>query len=174
MGPGRNVGTPAWLTLEDQEQIWLKDRPSKNLLLATFVVGTVLLISLGVFAAVLPIDVGTGRTITAVVLLVVFVLTGGVYLVTRRREYVVTSQRVCEAVGLTSKEVTSIDLADLEDVAFEQSNWQTWLHIGSILFVAGDETAIRFDFLEDPQWVYERILDYVDAVDEAMADAGRD
>lgn len=170
----RDVSPPAWLTLEDQERIWLRARPSKNLLLATFVVGTVLLVTLGVAAAALPIDVETGRMITTVVLLAVFVLTGGVYLVTRRREYVVTSQRVCEAVGLTSPEVTSIDLADLQDVTFEQSNWQSWLHIGSVLFVTEDETAVRFDFIEDPRYVYEYVLGRADAEGEVGADAGRE
>lgn len=154
-----HVGSPEWLTLAPDEQVRIRARPSKNLLLVTFVVGAVLLFALGVVAAVFTIDVETGRLVSLVVLVFVFVLTGSVYLLTRRREYVVTSQRVCEAVGLTSKEVTSVDADDVRDVAVEQSGWQARFDIGSLRFVTDDGTTIRFAFVENPLAVYERALD---------------
>lgn len=153
------LGTPNWLTLDSDEQVRIQARPSKNLLLATFVIGTVLLLGVGVLAILADIDIMTGRLLSFVVLVVIMVMTGGVYLMTRRREYVVTSQQVYEAVGLLSKQVSAVDLDDVQDVTVEQSGWQGWLNVGDLRFVTEDGNAVQFAFIENPQRVYERTLE---------------
>lgn len=161
MGIADRLGPPEWLALDGDERIWVRARPSKNLLLATFVVGTVLLVGLGVVAATFAIDVETGRAVSFAVLLFVFLLTGGVYLVTRRREYVLTDRRACEAVGLFSKRVSAVDLEDVRDVFVEQSGWQAMLNIGTVRLVTDEET-LRFVLIENPRQVHQRLLESID------------
>lgn len=162
--PG-HLGTPDWLTLDNDESVRVHARPSKNLLLGALVIGTALLLGVGVLAILADIDIMTGRLLSFVVLLVIVVMTGSVYLVTRRREYVVTSRRVCEAVGLTSKRVSAVDLDEVADVSVEQSDWQGWLNVGSLRFVTDDGNAVRFALIENPQWVYERTLEVLESAD---------
>jgi len=165
MSASRHLGPPNWLTLDSGESLRVHARPSKNLLLATFVIGTALLLGVGVLAILADIDIMTGRLLTFVVLLLIMVMTGSVYLVTRRREYVVTSRRIYEAVGLTSKQVSAVDLDEVQDVAVEQSGWQGWLNVGSLRFVTDDGNAVRFALIENPQWVYERTLESLESAD---------
>lgn len=165
MSASGHLGPPDWLTLDSDESLRVRARPSKNLLLGTFVIGTALLLGVGVLAILADIDIMTGRLLSFVVLLVIVVMTGSVYLVTRRREYVVTSRRVCEAVGLLSKQVSAVDLDEVADVSVEQSDWQGWLNVGSLRFVTDDGNAVRFALVENPQWVYERTLESLESAD---------
>lgn len=157
------LDTPDWLTLDTDEVVRVRARPSKNLLLVTFVVGTILLLGVGVVAVLFDIDIMTGRLLSVAVLLVIMGMTGGVYLMTRRREYAVTSHRIYEAVGLISKEVSAVDLDDVDDLRLEQSNVQGWLSIGDIRVDTDDGTAVRFRSIGDPQLVYEHTLELLEA-----------
>lgn len=165
MSTPTHVSTPTWLTLDRGEQVWVRARPSNNLLLATFAVGTVLLVVFGVVAAVGDIGIGVGRLASFAILLFIFLLTGAVYLVTRRREYVVTSRRICEAVGLTSKEVSAVDADDVADVTVDQSTWQSWLGVGDLEFVTADGETVRFTAVENPHWIHERVRQSVEGAD---------
>lgn len=157
-----HVGTPDWLTLDTGEKVWVRARPSKNLLLVTFVIGTVLLLGVGLVALLFTVDVDTARTASFAILLFIFVLTAGMYLWTQRYEYVVTSHRICEAVGLASKHVSEVDLNQVREVTVEQSGWQRRLNIGELRFVTESDETVRFAFVENPQWTYERVLESVD------------
>lgn len=159
--PG-HVGTPSWLTLDADERVWLRAHPSKNLLLATLIVGTLLLIGLGVVAVLVDVGVATARRMSSVVLVFVFVLTAVVYLLTRSNEYVVTSHRICEAVGLTSKVVETVELADVDEVTVTQSRWQSWLNVGTLEFVGDGGVTIRFTLVEDPQGTRDRIVEAIE------------
>lgn len=165
--PGQ-LGPPYWLTLENDESVRVRARPSKNLLLATFAIGTVLLLGVGILAIFMDIDIMTGRLLTVVVLTVIMVMTGGVYLVTRRHEYVVTNRRICEGTGLTSKQVSAVDLDEVNDVDVQQSGWQGWLNIGTMRFVTDDGHTVRFALIENPQWVYERTVESLETVDRTL------
>lgn len=159
--PGR-IDAPDWLTLDADEQVRVRARPSKNLLLVTFVVGTALLLGVGVVAVLFDIDIMTGRLLSVAVLLVIMLMTGGVYLLTRRLEYVVTNHRIYEAVGLTSKEASAVDLDDVNDLHLEQSNVQGWLSVGDIRVETDDGTAVRFRSIGNPQLVYEHTLELLE------------
>lgn len=158
--PG-HVGTPDWLTLKTDERVRLRARPSKNLLLATLVFGTVLLVGVGVVAILVDVDVDDARRLSSLVLVSVFVLTGAVYLFNRRHEYVVTSHRVCAAAGLTSTEVTTVDLDDVDEVTVEQTGWQALLDVGTLEFVTSETDTLRFSFVENPQWARDRALESI-------------
>lgn len=163
--PG-HVSTPGWLTLDADERVWMRARPSKNLLLATLVLGTALLVGVGVVAILVDVDVVVARRLSSLVLVFVFVLTGAVYLLNRRHEYVVTSHRVCEAVGLTSTEVTTVDLADVDEVTVEQTGWQALLNVGTLEFDTSGADSLRFSFVENPQWARDRALASVTGEEE--------
>lgn len=158
--PG-HVNTPDWLTLETDERVWMRTRPSKNLLLATLVLGTALLIGVGVLAILVDVGVYDARRLSSLVLVFVFVLTGAVYLFNRRHEYVVTSHRVCAAAGLTSTEVITVDLDDVDEVSVEQTGWQALLDVGTLEFVTNGADTLRFSFVENPQWARDRALESV-------------
>lgn len=162
MSQRQHVGTPGWLTLAPDERVVVRARPSKNALLATFVVGTVLLLAVGGLALAFDVPIPTARLLSTAVLVFVFVLTATVYLLTRRREYVVSTHGAYLAVGLTSPEVTSARLADVTDVAVVQSYWQRRLGVGEVRFDGDGGELLRFDYVEHPEWIRERVRETVD------------
>lgn len=117
MGHSRHVGTPSWPTLAPDGRV----HPSKNVLLVAFVVGTLLLLAVGVLAPVSDVAVPTARPLSTAVLAFVLVLTAAVYLGTRRLEYVVSTRRAYRTVGSTSKSVAAVELDDVADVRVVQS-----------------------------------------------------
>lgn len=161
MDHGRHVGTPKWLTLDRDERVWLRAHPSKNVLLATFVVGTVLLLGVGALALTFDVPVPTARLLSTAVIVFIFVLTGVVYLLTRRLEYAVSTHRAYRVVGLASKEVESMDVTDVADVTVVQSGWQRRLNVGEVR-LDGDGERFRFRYVEHPEWIRERIVETVE------------
>lgn len=162
MSTHSHVGTPEWLTLDRDERVWVRARPSKNLLLLVVAVGTALFLALGIVGILFSIDVDIGRTVSLVVMILLLVLTAGVFLLTRAREFAVTSHRVCAAAGLGSKEVTTIELDEVTDVDIRQTGWQSLVRVGDLRFVDGDGEALRFTSVEQPNRVHERVLEAVE------------
>lgn len=163
MSSHSHVGTPEWLTLDRDERVWVRARPSKNLLLLVVAVGTALFLALGVAGILFSIDVDIGRTVSLVVMVVLLVLTAGVFLLTRSREFAVTSHRICAAAGLGAKEVTTLETDAVTDVTLEQTGWQSLVKVGDLRFVDGDGETVRFTSIENPNWVHERVLEAVEA-----------
>lgn len=159
---------PEWLRLEPDETVWLRATPSKNLLLAGVGVGFVLLVVGSVGVGVVG-DLRTGRLLSASMLAVILGLLGGVFLLTERREYVLTSERAYRRVGLTSETVEDVALDRIRDVSLEQSTWQRWIGVGSLQFVAEDpDEDVRFAFVENPHHVFKRVTEYVESARESQ------
>lgn len=160
MNNPQSVRTPNWLTLAPAERVQFRARPSSNVLLAGIVAGFSVLVvgSIG-FAAVGAVDVG--RRVTLAMLGGIALFTGGYFLAIRRREYVLTTERACVAVGLRSKTVTAIDLEDVDEVAFTRRRWHRWLNAGDLHFVVNGDEALTFESVENPCFVYDRALNFV-------------
>lgn len=160
MSDPQSVRTPNWLTLAPAERMQFRARPSSNVLLAGIVAGFSVLVvgSIG-FAAVGAVD--AGRRVTLAMLASIALFTGGCFLAIRRREYVLTTERACVAVGLRSKAVTAIDLEDVDEVALTRRRWHRWLNAGDLRFVANGDEVLAFEFVEDPRFVYDRALNLV-------------
>lgn len=155
-------GPPEWLSLEADEQVWIQASPSANLVLASLAVGFGLLLGMSVLVGFFT-DVATGRVVSFVVLLLILTLLAAAYFVMNRREYVLTSKRVYAGIGLSSKRVSSANLADVSDVTVEQSGWQQLLNMGTLRFVTdGERESIEFALVENPAYVYQRVLQFVD------------
>lgn len=147
------------MTLDTDERVLLRADPSTNLLMAG-VVGGFFLITLGSvpFIALGAVDAGRRTTFAITALVVVVVL--WIFLQIRRREYAVTNKRVSVATGLRSREVRSVDVAEVTDVSLEQNRWQRWLSVGTLRFVTDGDDDVAFDFVGSPHHVYERALDF--------------
>lgn len=159
MNSRAHVGTPRWLTLDRDERVWLRVRPSKNLLLVTFAVGTLLLLGVGALALTVDVPVRIARLLSAAVLVVVFLLTAVVYLLTRRHEYAVSNRRVYAAVGLTSTEVEQVDLSRVTDVTVVRPGWQRRLNLGEVRLSNDGEPLVRLRYVEHPEWIRDQLLD---------------
>lgn len=158
---------PGWLSLTSDEQVWLRTSPSGNLVLGSLTVGFGILLAVSLVVSFVA-TLETGRIVSFVVLLLILALVAGTYLVITRREYVLTSERAYAAIGLSSKDVTSVALDDVRDVTVEQSGWRGWLTVGDLQFRTNDGTVLRFAFIENPQWAYERTLESVEASDREL------
>lgn len=158
---------PDWLSIRSNEEVWVRTAPSGNLVLGSLTIGFVLLlttsIAIGFFTSVV-----TGRTLSIAVLSVILALLAATYLVINRREYVLTSQRVCVGVGLLSKDVRTVALDDVHDVSVDRSGWRGWLAVGNLRFLTTDGTEIRFSFVDNPQVAYERALDSIESTDVSL------
>lgn len=157
-------GPPDWLELEDGERVWLRTRPSRNLVLAALTVGFVLLIAMSVFVGALG-DLATGRVVSFVVLALIVALLVAAFLLTHSRRYVLTSDRVVTATGFRSKRVESVPVDRVTDVTVEQSAWQRPVSVGTVRFDAGDDGTLRFGLVGHPATVYQRALRFVDLGD---------
>lgn len=153
-------GPPEWLALEDGEQVWLWESPSRNLVLVALAAGFALLLAMSVVVSTMA-DVGTGRAVSLTVLLVIVGLLVAAFLVIKRSEYVLTSDRICTGVGLRSKRVTTVDLADVRDVTVEQSTWQNVVNVGTLRFVT-DGDDLTFTMVRDPSVLHQQALQLVD------------
>lgn len=167
-GSGATPPPPEWLSLAGDEEALLRASPSRNLLLACLTVGFVFLTAMSLLVSFVT-DLATGRITMFTVLLLVLGTVAGVYIGIERREYVLTSDRVCVGVGLVSTRVSSIALDDVRDVTVEQSGWQQPLNVGSLRFATDHEAdAVSFALVEDPQTVYGQILHVVAGEDKAL------
>lgn len=151
---------PEWLPLEDGEQVWLRVSPSRNLVLAALVVGFALLLVMSVTVSATN-DLDTGRAVSFTVLVIIVGLLLAASLVSRRNEYVLTSERACAGVGLGSKHVTTVDLEVVRDVTVEQSTWQQLANVGTLRFVA-DGGDLTFSLVENPSGLHQRVLQFVE------------
>lgn len=156
MGDSPHVGTPKWLTLVPGETVHLRAAPSKNLLLAGIGGGMALLVCVSVFVAALG-DIVTGRILSFAVVVVVVAVLVSLYLFVHRREYAVTSDRVCVTRGFRSRNARAVSLDAVEEVTLDQSRWQRLVNVGDLVIVT-DRRTLRFDSVEDPRRVYERVL----------------
>jgi len=160
MSETQSVRTPSWMTLDPDERVLLRMRPSTNLVMAAVVLGF-FLITLGAtpFIALGAVDVGRRTTFAITGLVVVAVL--ALFLFVRHREYAVTNKRVSVATGLRSKEVRSVSIADITDVALNQGRADRILSIGTLRFATdGDAENLSFNYVGSPHYVYERALDF--------------
>lgn len=171
MSEPQSVATPTWLTLDRDERVLLRSSPSTNLLMAG-VVGGFFLITLGSFPfiALGAVDAGRRTTFALTGLVVVVVL--WIFLQIKRREYAVTNKRVSVATGLRTREVRSVDVADVTDVSLEQGRWQRWLSVGTLRFVTADD-ALDFALVGSPHFVYERALDFTQGASTEPDDHSR-
>lgn len=151
---------PEWLDLESGERVLVRATPSTNLVLASLIVGVVLMLVMSVVVGFFT-DIATGRLVSFAVLVLIVVLIGAAFLVTKRREYVVTSERACAAVGLTGKTVAECSLERVRDVTVEQSGWQRVFNVGTLRFSTGRDD-VTFALVENPASLHGRVLQFVD------------
>lgn len=148
--------TPPWLELEPGEKLWLSAAPSKNLLLAGVGAGFTMLIVGSVIVGAVG-NILTGRLISVVMLAVIVGLLAGLYALTERGEYAMTSDRVVARSVLPWRSYRAVPLTRVEEVTIEQSAWERWIQVGGVLFETdGQEPDVRFSFVEDPHFVFER------------------
>lgn len=152
---------PEWVTLDSDERVWLRATPSSNLVLASLAVGFVLLIAMSVLVSFFT-DLATGRVVSFAVLVLIVALLVAAYAVTKRREYVLTSERAYAGVGLTEKRVSSVELTDVREVTVEQSDWERVLNVGSLRFVTDGDSQVTFALVENPAHVYQQVRQFVD------------
>lgn len=157
---GSPPGQPEWLSLADEERVWLRVAPSRNLVLGALAVGFVLLMTMSVTVSAMS-DLGTGRAVSLAVLLGIVALLVAAFLYVRRNDYVLTSERVCAGVGLGSKRARTVPLTDVRDVTVEQATWQQLLNLGTLRFVT-DEGVLAFALVENPAHLHQRALQVVD------------
>lgn len=153
---GSTQNPPEWLTLDDGERVEIRVSPSRNLVLASLTVGFVLLLAMSVAVSTMT-DLGTGRALSLAVLLFIVGLLVATFLVTRRNEYVLTSERVCAGIGLGSKRVVSVYLENVRDVSVEQSSWHQLLNIGTVRFVT-ESDELAFALVENPMYLHQQAL----------------
>lgn len=158
---------PDWLSLEGDERVWMRASPSGNLVLGSLTVGFVVLLTMSIVVSFFT-DLETGRVVSFVVLLSILAMLGATYLVINRREYVLTNRRAYAAVGLSTKEVTSVDLENIRDVTLDRSGWRGWLNVGDLQFLTTEGVGLRFAFIENPQGAYERVLESIEASDSGV------
>lgn len=157
---GHENSAPDWLEPRADEYVLLRASPSQNLVLASLIAGVLAMVGMAVVVGFF-LGLRFGRPVSFAVLLLVVALIAGAFVVTKRREYVLTSQRVCAAVGLTEKRVTAYPLEGIRDVTIEQSGWQQLFNVGTIRFAAGDGD-VSFRLVENPAALQRRVLQFVD------------
>jgi uncharacterized membrane protein YdbT with pleckstrin-like domain len=152
--------SPEWLDLDPDERVVVRTSPSLNLVLVSLITGVVLMLGMAVVVG-FGTSVATGRRVSFVVLVGIVALIAGVFLFTKHREYVVTTTRVCTAVGLTNERVTEDPIERIRDVTVEQSGWQQLFNLGTLHF-ATDGEDVRFSLVENPTELQSRILQLVE------------
>lgn len=155
------ASSPKWLDLRADEQVLLRAAPSSNLILASLITGVVLMLAMAVVVGFFT-DISTGRQVSFAVLVGIVSLILGTFLVTKRREYVVTTKRVCTAVGLTNERVVECPLEGVRDVTVEQSDWQQLFNVGTLRFATEGGDDVRFALVENPTGMQGRLLQFVD------------
>lgn len=157
---GSVASAPDWLETRADEYVLLRASPSQNLVLASLILGVLAMMGMAVVVGFFT-GVRTGRRVSFAVLVLVVVLLAGAFVVTKRREYVLTSQRVCSGVGLGDRRVTAYPLEQIHDVTIEQSGWQQLFNVGTIRFVSADG-GVAFRLVENPAGLQRQVLQFVD------------
>lgn len=151
---------PEWLDLEEEEYVLVRTAPSSNLVLAGLLLGVGLMLAMAVLVGFFT-SRATGRTVSFTVLVLIVALIAATFLLTKRREYVVTDRRACAAVGFLDRDVSQCSLSGVTDLAVEQSTWQQLFNVGTLRFETDGE-CVDFRLLEDPTGVQSRLLGMVD------------
>lgn len=154
---------PEGVPLARGEQVWLHATPSTNLVLAALGVGFAILVAMSVVVGFF-LDIAAGRAVSLAGLVLIVSLLVAAYAVTRTREYLLTSERVCAVVGLTEKRVAAADLDDVRDVTVEQSRWQRLVNVGDVRFVT-ETGSVEFALVENPAHLRQRALQLVEVED---------
>jgi uncharacterized membrane protein YdbT with pleckstrin-like domain len=152
--------SPEWLDLRPDERVVLQAAPSSNLVLVSLIAGVAMMLGMAVVVGFFT-SVATGRRVSFVVLVGIVALIAGTFVLTKRREYVVTTARVCTAVGLTGERVTEYPIEHVRDVTVEQSGWQQLFNLGTLRFATDDED-VRFSLVENPTGLQGRILQFIE------------
>lgn len=158
----RPAAAPDWLTLDADERVLLRTNPSTNLVLASLVGGMTVMLVMAVVVGFVT-DHATGRILSFVVLVGIVLLISWAYVMTKRREYIVTSERVCAAVGFTGKRVRECPLEVVRDVTVERAVWQQLFRVGTVRLVSSDG-EIRFGHVGHPIQIQQYVLQFVDDV----------
>lgn len=156
---GSAPSPPEWVTLADGERVWLRAEPSRNLVLAALTVGFALLLAMSVAVSAMT-DLATGRAVSFTVLVVIVGLILAAFLVTRHRDYLLTSDRICVGVGFREKRTESLDAAEVRDVVVEQSTWQQLANVGTLRFVADGED-LAWALIGNPAYLQQQALQFV-------------
>lgn len=146
---------PDWTALTSGEEVLVRTAPSKNLVLAAFGLAVVVVLVGSAALASSSIGPRVGRVGSLAMLCAAAAPIAGAFLQTRRREYVVTTDRVCVRVGLWRPAVTELSLGDVEEVSYGRSGWQRVAWVGTVRF-HGAGRIVSFAGVEDPHRLYER------------------
>jgi uncharacterized membrane protein YdbT with pleckstrin-like domain len=155
--------SPSWLDLDDDEYVVVRTRPSSNLVLAAVVVGLGLMVTMAVVVGFFTSQ-STGRAVSFTVLIGIVAVIAGTFLLTRRREYVMTDRRALAAVGFLYRDISSCTLSEVRGLAVQQSTWQQLFDVGTLRFET-DGGGVAFRSLENPTGVQSRILGFVELGD---------
>lgn len=156
----RDALAPDWTTLASDEEVLVRTAPSKNLVLAAFGLAAVVVLAGSVVLASASIDPRVGRVGSLAMLGAAAVPIAGAFLRTRRREYVVTTDRVCVRVGLWRPVVTELPLEAVEEVTYYRSGWERVASVGTVRF-HGAARTVSFTGVENPHRLYERSVQAV-------------
>lgn len=137
------------------EEVLVRTSPSKNLVLAAFGLAAVVVFVGSAALASASIDPRVGRIGSLAMLCVAAAPIAGAYLRTRRREYVVTTDRVYVRVGLWRPVVTELPLEAIGEVAYYRSGWGWVASVGTVRFHSAART-VSFTGVENPHRLYER------------------
>lgn len=151
---------PEWVTLEEGEEVWLRASPSTNLVLAALGAGFVFLVAMSVVVGFF-LDIATGRAVSFGGLVLVVGMLGAAYGITRSREYLLTSDRICTISGVWRGQVDETAVADVRAVTVEQSAWQRLVNIGDLRFVT-DTGTVEFSLVENPTSLHQQVRQLVD------------
>ena len=146
---------PDWTTPTSDEEVLVRTAPSKNLVLAAFGLAAVVVFVGSAVLASASIDPRVGRVGSMAMLCAAAAPIAGAFLRTRRREYVVTTDRVYVRVGLWRPVVTELPLEAVEEVTYYRSGWGRVASVGTVRFHSAART-VSFTGVEDPHRLYER------------------
>lgn len=162
MSTSAEVPAPDWLDVEPGETVWLHASPSKSLVLVGVGIGFVVLVGVSALVGALG-DVLIGRALSAVMLVSLLLLLIGPFLLSERREYVLTNSRVIEKPALPWRSDTWIPIENVEAVSLEQSSWEGYMGIGDLRFdTVHNAHDLRFAYLDDPHLVFEKVSERLD------------
>ena len=153
-GPGDPLA-PDWTTLPSDEEVLVRTAPSKNLVLAAFGLAAVVVLVGSMVLAAASIDPRVGRVGSLAMLCAAAAPIAGAFLRTRRREYVVTTDRVYVRVGLWRPVVTELPLEAVEEVTCYRPGWGRVAFVGTVQFRGAGRT-VSFTGVENPHRLYER------------------
>lgn len=152
-GPGDALA-PDWTTLASDEDVLVRTAPSKDMVLSAFGLAAVVVLVGSVVLASASIDPRVGR-VGSLAMLCAAAPIAGAFLRTRRREYVVTIDRVYVRVGLWRPVVTELPLEAVEEVTYYRSGWGRVASVGTVRF-HGAARTVSFTGVENPHRLYER------------------